>query len=142
MADMKMMALLAALAMGASAYAAPVCGQGTWETTLQARDINNDNIVDAWYDTSSDITWLANWNANGQMTWSQAMNWAALLDVYGVSGWRLPTVTDFGNDGCTMGAGAGADCGPNVGPRARRSPTSASRPSGIACSTGQSQAGA
>lgn len=45
----------------------------------------------AVYDTDFNITWLANANANGLMTWSQANAWAAGLTVVGVSGWRLPT---------------------------------------------------
>ena len=45
----------------------------------------------AVYDTDLNITWLANANANAQMTWSQANAWAAGLTVGGFSGWRLPT---------------------------------------------------
>jgi len=30
-----------------AAQAASVSGQGTWETTLHARDINNDSMIDA-----------------------------------------------------------------------------------------------
>ncbi len=56
-----------------AAQAAPVSGQGTWETTPQGRDINgnpvpllvsgapNPAMVFA-YDTVLDLTWLANWN--------------------------------------------------------------------------------
>ena len=40
-------------------HAAAVPGQGTWETTLQARDINHDGTVDAYYDTALDVSWLA-----------------------------------------------------------------------------------
>ena len=58
-------ALLAALICAGTAQAVPVSGQGTWETTLQARDINGDMIVDAYYDSTLNLTWLANWNANG-----------------------------------------------------------------------------
>ena len=83
-----------------SAQAAAVPGQGTWETTLQARDINGDSVVDAYYDTALDITWLADWNVNGQKDWDTAKAWAAGLDVYGVTGWRLPsTVDDFSSLG-------------------------------------------
>jgi len=88
-----------------SAFAVPTPGQGDWETTLQARDINGDGTVDAFYDTTLHITWLADANAgaggayddgpnttDGRMTWNSAMSWASSLDVYGVTGWRLPTM--------------------------------------------------
>ena len=78
-------------------------GRGTWETTLQARDVNGDGIVEAYYDTAVNITWLANANAgagstfdnglnptDGRMTWVNANAWAAALNVQGVTGWRLP----------------------------------------------------
>ena len=86
-----------------AAQAAPVSGQGTWETTLQARDINGDGVVDAFYDTALNVTWLADANAaagtiydssvfstatDGQMTWLDAKAWAANLSVYGLTGWR------------------------------------------------------
>ncbi|MCC6473985.1 MAG: hypothetical protein IT514_09595 [Burkholderiales bacterium] len=83
---------LAVMGLTGGAFAAPISGQGTWETTLQARDINNDSVVDAYYDTSLNITWLANWNANGLMNWNVATAWAAALNVHGVTGWRLPAV--------------------------------------------------
>ena len=44
------------------AQAAGVSGQGTWETTLQARDINHDGTVDAYYDSELHITWLTDAN--------------------------------------------------------------------------------
>jgi hypothetical protein len=31
----------------------------------------------AFYDTDFNVTWLANANANGRMTWSEANAWAA-----------------------------------------------------------------
>ena len=57
----------------------------------------------AVYDDVADLTWLANANAgadseyddggstsDGRMSWSNANNWAASLDINGVTGWRLP----------------------------------------------------
>lgn len=43
------------------ANAAAVSGQGTWETTLQGRDLDGDlsNGFEAYYDTALNITWLA-----------------------------------------------------------------------------------
>jgi hypothetical protein len=107
--------LAAALAAGSMAVQAlPVSGQGTWETTLQARDINGDSVVDAYYDTALNLTWLADWNANGSMNWDSAVAWAAGLDVYGVTGWRLPSITDTGSAGCDFSYAGGTDCGYNV----------------------------
>jgi len=90
----------------AHAVAVPVSGQGTWESELQARDINSDGVVDAYYDTALNLTWLADANFAktsgfvttsdfgpayvGSMAWSTANSWAAGLDVFGVTGWRLP----------------------------------------------------
>jgi hypothetical protein len=92
---------LALSGMASGAFAAPISGQGTWETTLQARDINGDTVIDAYWDSALNLTWLANWNANGLMDWDAAVAWAGSLDVHGVTGWRLPTVTDTGNAGCS-----------------------------------------
>ena len=109
-----------------AAQAAPVSGQGTWETTLQARDINGDGVVDAFYDTVLNVTWLADAKAaagslfdngvsdtDGRMTWASANAWTANLNVYGLSGWRLPTMIDTGSPGCTFSYN-GTDCGHNV----------------------------
>ena len=111
------------------AQAAAVSGQGTWETTLQARDINGDGVADAFYDTVLNVTWLADANAaagtiydssgyttatDGKMTWLDAKAWAANLSVYGLAGWRLPTMVDTGTSGCVAFANSGTDCGYNV----------------------------
>ena len=85
--------LVGLLAVPLAAQSVPITGQGTWESTLQGRDLNGDGIFDAYYDTTLDITWLADANAAGTtMTWANANAWAAALDVNGVTGWRLPTV--------------------------------------------------
>lgn len=71
-----------------------VSGLGTWESTLQGRDLDgNTATFEAYYDTTLDITWLADANAAGtMMTWADASTWAASLDINGVTGWRLPSV--------------------------------------------------
>jgi hypothetical protein len=109
----------------ANTQAAPISGQGTWETTLQNRDINSDGIVDAFYDTALNVTWLRNVissvtlkvGLNGRVTgllnWNEANTWATTLNVYGTTGWRLPTTNDTGTPGCN-GALSGTDCGYNV----------------------------
>lgn len=51
----------------------------------------------AVYDTDLNITWLADANAaanssfDGGMFWEDAMAWVALLNVRGITGWRLPS---------------------------------------------------
>ncbi len=98
-----------------SAQAAPVSGQGTWETTLQGRNLDgNASTFEAYYDTTLNVTWLANANnANGPISWDAANTWAANLNVNGVTGWRLPTIVDTGAPGCDW-ANTGTDCGYNV----------------------------
>jgi len=97
------------------ASAIPVNNQGTWKTTLLARDLDGDTAtIEAYYDTALEITWLKNANYSGdQMNWFAAKDWAADLDINGFDDWRLPTVTDTGNDGCNF-AYTGTDCGYNV----------------------------
>ena len=106
----------AAVAVLASAgvQAAGVPAQGTWETTLQPRDIDGDSVTDAFYDTALDVTWLRNANVNGLMDWSAAKAWADTLVVGGVSDWRLPTMIDTGESLCQFSTGGGTDCGYNV----------------------------
>lgn len=107
------------LAVTASSMAAPVAGQGTWETTLKGRDINgyavslSDPTAAFFYDTRLNITWLASMRQPGRMNWTRANNWAAGLTYFG-GGWRLPTVIDSGTSGCNMNTAGGTDCGYNV----------------------------
>lgn len=107
----------AALAAASIATAAPVSGQGDWETTLQARDLDSDGTVDAYYDTTLNISWLANANVIGQADFNTAAAWANGLDVAGVTGWHLPTIKidSCGADGfgATFWNGGGI-CGYNV----------------------------
>jgi hypothetical protein len=68
----------------------------------------------AVYDTDQDITWLANANAgagssfddgsntsDGRMSWSNANDWAASLDINGFTEWRLPNM-DINGDGTVV----------------------------------------
>ena len=44
------------------------------------------------YESEQNITWLANaGQAGGNLSWSEANDWATGLNYAGVSGWRLPT---------------------------------------------------
>lgn len=97
-----LIAVAAVMAAGSAAAVGAVSGQGTWETTLESRDIDNDGTVDAYYDKALNISWLANANANpepdsqwgipGFATFDEATSWAANLNVGGVTGWHLPTI--------------------------------------------------
>ena len=71
------------------------------------------------YDTTRNITWLADMNfastsghtgtgvnANGRMTWAAANNWANNLVSGGFSDWRLPTLNPS-DTSCTGGFGVG-----------------------------------
>lgn len=90
------------LFIATSAHAAPVTGQGTWQTTLQARDLNGDTVTDAFYDTTLNITWLRDANVNGVMNWADANAWAAGYSIGGYDDWRLPTMVDTGVVGCSF----------------------------------------
>ena len=124
--------IVAAVALGAAAavHAMPVSGQGTWETTLFARDalghalnwaqVQADPSAAAYfYDATLDLTWLANMNGQAPgATWWQADAWARGLADFG-GGWRLPTMIDTNAPGCDAAAGSlgyygGSDCGYNV----------------------------
>ncbi len=85
---------LLVLSMAGTVPAAPVVGQGTWESTLQGRDLDGDlSTAEAYYDTVLDITWLANADlAGADLTWANANDPATLSvpNVYGLTDWRLP----------------------------------------------------
>lgn len=94
--------------------AAGIAGQGTWESTLQARDLDGNGVTDAFYDTSLNVTWLRDANINGAKSWDAAKTWADNLVVGKYSDWRLPTMIDTGTPGCNLGYAGGTDCGYNV----------------------------
>ena len=93
--------------------------QGTWTTTLVPHDLvgYSSNIyrgTDAYYDAVLDITWLRNADVNGRQTWAVANEWANNLTYGGYDDWRLPTIGDTGNLGCSSVLGNFSDCGYNV----------------------------
>lgn len=93
-----------ALMTGLAAQAQSVPDQGTWTSTLLARDLDGNiaNGAEAYYDTVLNITWLANANlgkgtvydtaedGNGAVNWADANALATGLSEGGVTGWRLP----------------------------------------------------
>lgn len=86
--------LVAVLSVPMITNAASVSGQGTWETTLQGRDLDgNLSTIEAFYDTALDITWLADANAYGTVigtNWATANGWAGGLTLGVYTDWRLP----------------------------------------------------
>lgn len=64
---------------------------GAAHAALQDRDLNGDTVVDAFYDTDLNITWLRDANVNGgTQYWSVAVGWARAYSIGGYSDWRLP----------------------------------------------------
>lgn len=102
------------------ANAAPVPGQGTWESTLKARDINGQPVSlgsDAaafYYDTVLDLTWTRKLRMNGAANWAIAHQWASDLSLGGYNDWRLPHTFDSAAPGCDFSFGGTTDCGYNV----------------------------
>jgi len=87
--------------------------------------MNRDGVVDAFYDTVLDISWLADGNALndvygnlGRINLSLTEAWVAELNLFGMRGWRLPMMKDTGGPGCAdyspIGGAGGTDCGFNV----------------------------
>ncbi|MEY4764961.1 MAG: hypothetical protein RI907_1634 [Pseudomonadota bacterium] len=109
----------------AQAQAAGVPNQGTWQTTLQGRDLDGNaaNGFEAYYDTALNLTWMTDANyaqssgydADGRMSWHAAKAWVANLNLNGITDWRLPTMVDTGTPGCNWGF-RDSDCGYNVSP--------------------------
>lgn len=62
----------------------------------------------AIYDPNSNLTWLADANANGAMTWEAANSWAAGLTLGGADDWRLPNTTQP-DAGCDSQSGSVSD---------------------------------
>lgn len=110
------LALFVMAVLVSSTHAAPISGQGTWETTLQARDLNNDGTADAFFDTTLNITWRRNANVNGGTSdWGTANDWANGYNFGGYSDWRLPTMLGTaGTSGCNWSFAGGTSCGYNV----------------------------
>jgi hypothetical protein len=102
------------------AASAPIPGQGTWMTVLFPRDINGDGTVDAWYDTSTNLTWLA---SAQELTYAEGVSYIAGLDVSGVAGWawanQLQVSTmyhvDLGNVDVPPGLAGWKNTGPFIG---------------------------
>ena len=107
----------------------------TTQASLLARDLNNDQIIDAYYDSVLDITWLkdANLAASnsfgvsgitqyvGVMSWGTATQWIAAMNAYeylGHNEWRLAKIDPIGGGGgysmCCSGFDGRFDFGYNI----------------------------
>ncbi len=109
--------LIATLVMAAgigSASATPLLGRDINRNAVAA---NDSSAVYLW-DQDLGITWLRDANVNGAKSWSTQDTWAQTLStgtgVNAISDWRLPSITDSGNDGCNLSYAGGTDCGYNV----------------------------
>jgi hypothetical protein len=124
------------LSVAMSANAASVSGQGTWESTLQGRDLDgNATTFEVYYDTELNITWLADANlaasntfgvtgiAGSTLEWDQANEWISAMNSYGGTGylginnWRQPTVRPVNGisfTGTTTGYDGSTDNGYNI----------------------------
>jgi hypothetical protein len=115
---------VSAAAMVLPAQAQSISGQGTWETTLKGRDINLNAVAatDAsavyLYDTTLNVTWLRNANANGVTSWDNANDWAANLSTgsgaAAISDWRLPTMVANPHTTSSLSYDGSTDLGYNV----------------------------
>ena len=76
------LALAATLGMGAAGA----------QAALQGRDLDgNAATFEAYYDTTQNISWLADIGAGSALFYlSDAVTWASQLSLNGVTGWRLP----------------------------------------------------
>ena len=84
-----LMVFAAAFIFCVASDASPLLGQGTWRSSLQARDLNGDSIADAYYDTALKITWLDS-DESGWVNWYGAQAWVSSLNQGSNTGWRLP----------------------------------------------------
>jgi hypothetical protein len=102
------------------ADAAPIPSQGTWTTVLSPRDIDGDGTVDAWHDSSTNLTWLA---SPEELTYAESVSYIAGLNVFGVTGWawsnqlQLSTMyhVDLGNVDVPPGSAGWKNTGPFIG---------------------------
>lgn len=83
----------------ASSLIAAALASGSSDAALQGRNMDSNALTfEAYYDTVLDITWLADANMNGAMTWANAKTWAANLSFTNpltnqtYADWRLPSV--------------------------------------------------
>ena len=111
--------LLTGIALQTTVFAATV-NELADAAQLQARDVDQDGVADAYYSTALNLTWLADANLAatsgaapyGVFNRDDADKWAQEVSLWGVSGWRLPSIIQDGGaldcysylDGATIDA--------------------------------------
>jgi len=110
----------------AATQASPMFSQATWwgaggsDGTLRACEISGKAVAmysagaAFFFDTTLNVTRLANMNPNGLMNWKGAVAWADTLTAGGYADWQLPSVIDSGTAGCKLNLSGGTDFGYNV----------------------------
>jgi hypothetical protein len=116
----KILIPFALAASAAAVQAIPIADQGSWQQTLQARDLQGRAVaLDSaaavfFYDSTLNATWLRQASQASLQSWSQAQAWAEGFEIGGFNDWRLPKTLDTGLPGCALVTYSGGDCGYNV----------------------------
>ena len=92
------LALACGLSFTGSALAvAPLEGRTITGAHVDAYDTNAVMI----YDPNADLTWLRDWNVNGNKPWVDQLVWASNLQMGTFANWSLPTARNQdGSDPC------------------------------------------
>lgn len=106
--------------MTSNVFGIPVSGQGTWETTLQGRDLDgNPATFEAWFDTVLGVTWFGDADyartvgapePDGRLTWFEAQSFITSLNsstFLGFADWRSPTTAPI--NGAAFSSGSSFD---------------------------------
>jgi len=98
----------ALVALTAGVWAAPVMAVAPMEgRTITGNRVDaSDPSAVMEYDPNQNITWLRDWNVNGEKTWEQQLAWVSNLQIGAFANWSLPTSRN--PDG--SGPCEGADC--------------------------------
>jgi hypothetical protein len=91
----KLFTFIAISALSLTASATGISGMGTWSSTLLPLDVTGDGVVDVYYDTVENLTWLKDANPFGRQTWDSALSMADSSIFFGVAGWRLPSMKEL-----------------------------------------------
>ena len=100
-----------------SAQAIPLVDKGSFAYTDSAGNMGTVNLI---YDADQDLTWVGDVNlaqtsgfdADGQMTWQDSVDWASGLTIGGASDWRLPTALNADGTGpCSVFNCTGSEMG-------------------------------
>jgi hypothetical protein len=110
---------MAFLGLTTATQAVAISGQGSWETTLQGRDLDGNllNGFEAYYDTIQNMTWLsdANYIKTAGINNTGLTNGSLkTITAYGISEWALPAATITYNSPCQW-YNNGANINPTYG---------------------------